>query len=914
MDSFLLSTKINPPPVKTNPVGRQHLLDVLDSGLNPGCKLILVSAPPGYGKTTLVSLWTSNRSFPLGWVSLDVGDNDLARFLTYLAAALENIVPGAVDLVRNYYQVSNPKSVEAAMVVLLNELAEVNEPHVLVLDDYHLITDQAVHNCLDFFLEHASPHTHLLLASRADPPLPLARLRARSQLLELRLADLKFSLDEVKVFIEQSAKLELSENQILALSNRTEGWAAGLQMAVLAVQAQPVQENVGSFIAAFTGSDRYILDYLVEEVLDHQPAHIQEFLLKTSILNRLDGRLCQALLSEARIEKAAEAAGSQELLDWLERSNLFVIPLDHERRWFRYHQLFADLLRRRLRQVYPDLILQLHQRASLAYEQLGRLEDAIEHALAAGDAHRAAVLIEQVVESLLIRGEMTTFLRWMHVLPQEVLLDRPLMGLYSVFIQVVSGVMDETASSHLKQLENVDHSSQFRGEFAAIRAVQAVYLGSIQTCEVELKQALEYLPPERSFLRSYMDVIQGVLYLWQGQDDQAARVFERTIRESQQSGNILFAVIGLRRLSRLYISHGKLHRAERMLQQIMQISQDSRGRPLPLAGMALAGLGELKLERNELDEAERLFKKGLQLTTRFSEMRTIDVYLSLARVYSARREFKQAGLMLDLADQLARMTESTDLDDIGVRMGRVRLGFAEQDFSLARQWIRELDLDKPFSEDDIQILLKPQDEFLEYHLRRYYLLLLARLRLAEEQPEQVLQIVKPLLTKFEGENRLTWVVECLLVLALAYKNLGNSIQSLQCLDKALEIAEPEGYVRIFLDEGDPMLGLLEQSARNGSRYAQHLVVAAGKKMGPSPPASRALQHKLIEPLTDRELEVLYLLPTHLTTPEIAERLIIAVSTVRTHIKNIYGKLGVHDRDGAVQRAHEIGLLTMGLEK
>ena len=468
----LLRTKFYIPPVRPELVSRPHLVERLNAGPRSGHKLTLISAPAGFGKTTLLSEWVAGCEQPVAWLSLDEGDNDPARFWVYFVAALQTVQAGIGATSLTALQAPQPPPIESALTPLINEIAAIPDPFALVLDDYHLITAQAIHDALAFLLDHLPPQMHLIIATRADPPLPIARLRGRGQLTELRQTDLRFTPDEAAAFLNQVMGLGLSAEDVAALEARAEGWIAGLQMAAVSMQGQ---EDVAGFIRAFTGSDRYILDYLVEEVLQRQPESVQTFLLQTAILDRLTGPLCDAVWDKSPTCPTAD--GGQAMLERLEQANLFIVPLDNERRWYRYHRLFADLLRSRLQQVHPDLAPTLHRRASKWYEENGLMAPAIEYALSAGDFERAANLIEQTAEATLMRSEVATFLNWVEALPDDVVRAWPRLGVFHGMASVLSGGPLHVAQSRLQDAAADEAAGLLSGEGTAFRAWIAVIRG-----------------------------------------------------------------------------------------------------------------------------------------------------------------------------------------------------------------------------------------------------------------------------------------------------------------------------------------------------------------------------------------------------------------------------------------------------
>ena len=652
MATPLLQTKLYIPPARPELVPRPRLIGRLSAGL--GRKLTLISAPAGFGKTTLLSEWLHRRgavtqrgwaqaAAPLhvAWLSLDESDNAPAHFLAYFIAAIQTIHQDIGQSVVAALQSSQSLPIQALLTTLINEIAAMPERSTLVLDDYHLITAQPIHDGLAFLLDHLPPQLHLVIATRADPPLPLARLRARGQLTELRQSDLRFTTDEAAAFLNRVMGLNLSPDHVTALESRTEGWIAGLQMASLAMQAHVStqgQENVAGYIRAFTGSDRYILDYLIEEVLQRQPESVQTFLLQTSILNHLTGTLCDAVTSSL-LEGHGEDAG-QAMLERLERVNLFIIPLDNERRWYRYHRLFADLLRSRLHRTHPNLAPTLHRRASKWFEQEGLISQAIGHALNAQDFERAAHLIEQNAEVTLMQGEVATFLRWVAALPDDRIRARPSLCVLHAWMLLLSGQPLEVIESRLQDADVDDELVM--GRITALRALIVAFQGQLSRAAELFRQALAQLPQEDRFIRDFVTWILSVSQL--SGDDGAAdhQAMDEVLRTSQKTGNVMIAVMIMCNQAELYMRQGQLHQAAVIYRRALELATDARGQRRPIAGQALIGLGELHREWNDLDAATRYLTDGIQLTDQWTEVGSLEAYIALARVRQARGDLDGA--------------------------------------------------------------------------------------------------------------------------------------------------------------------------------------------------------------------------------------------------------------------------------
>ena len=942
MSAPLLKTKLYIPRPRSNLVPRPDLIARLNAGLNG--KLTVVSAPAGFGKTTLLSEWihqmeqggkTEDESFHLSsvaWLSLDEGDNDLARFLAYFIASLRTIpeleaAKTGEALLEMFQSPSVGKEESQPTTALLTEL--INEitihgpaPFIQVLDDYHLITSQKIHDALAFLLENLPPNMHLVIAARADLPIHIARLRGGGQLNELRLAELRFTTTEAAAFLNQVMNLDLDAADILALTKRTEGWIAGLQMASLALQAKisaQGRENIDQYVQAFTGSNRYVLDYLVEEVLVQQTEQVQSFLLQTSILDRLSAPLCEALINDSAGDKVPNSlsptrfTNCQEILEYLDHANLFLIPMDDQRAWYRYHRLFADLLRQRLRQEYPRLVATLHSRASVWYEQRGFIGPAIDHALTAKDFERGADLIEANIETTLMRGEVPTTLRWMEALPEDLVCSKARLCLYYAWALMLSG---RSIGEIEIQLEKIHAQDDFIvGGIAALKAFLAMMQIRIAATIELSQQALQLLPEDETFMRAIANWSLNMAELASGDDETRHQMVDEILKTSQEIGNVMIASWALNQLARLYIHQGQLHQAESTYQRAVELSTDLGGQRTPIAGIALIGLGKLHYEWNDLETATRHFDEGIENSESWREIAAMEGYVSLARLKGSQGEFDSAQAAILTARQLAVRFDAAEWDDYYVDFSEVRLWVAQGNYNAAMEWFAEQEMTGDArAEDSTGFEIDYHD-----HMRKYRHVAYSQTLILQDHPADALYLLGPLLQEMEGKKRVDFVIEIQALRALAYHAIGDHETALGALKTALSLAEPGGYVRVFIDKGEKMRKLLQQVESDDfvDPYVRILLSAfdeMGAHLEPdtqeATPQSRVTRHpyELVDPLSEREVEVLRLLRTNLSSPEIADELVIAVSTVRTHIKNIYGKLGVHSRTQAVDEAKDLGIL------
>ncbi len=880
MSDILLATKLTIPPIRKGLVVRPRLMEQLNTGLEH--RLTLVSAPAGFGKTTLLSAWAAQCTLPTAWLTVDEDDNDPACFQRYLMAAAKQV--GIQSRSEKADETAIRPGMEVWLADFINQAAGNRQDFLLVLDDMHLLTSQPVHAALAFLLEHLPDNLHLVLASRADPPLPLARLRARGQLAEIRLADLRFTAEEASTFLNQAMRLGLTAEDISALVMRTEGWIAGLQMAAISLQSHP---DATSFIQAFTGSNRYILDYLMEEVLQRQTPEVQDFLLKTSILEQMCGSLCEAILP------GLESGQGQITLERLEHANLFVLPLDDQRDWYRYHRLFADLLQRQLQQALTSEVQNLHRSASQWFEGQGLVGEAIEHSLKAHDFERAAGLIEATANTMLMTSQTATLRRWVQALPAESLPARPHLHIYYACTLLLEGqVLDETE----RQLQTIIAAGNLLpAHLAPLKAYLALYLGLMPEAVRLSRQALEELPAEDRFLRSVAEWIINIASIYSGDRNAALPVLEQVIQMSQRAGNVMLAVMSVTNLADTYLSKGDLNLAKQSYQRALEMAVDLRGKPLPVSGLPLARLGEIAREHNNLDEAETLLNEGIRRMKPWNNIAANYGLVSLALIQQARGNTQIATEIIQKAIERASQTEATQLDDLLVRLIQSRLWLMQGDLTRVRDWLAQPESDVKFGD-------------LEPHMRMHAHIQRARALITLGRAQEALPFLEALPPALEKAGRKRRIMEVLNLTALAYAALGEQTRALDALEQSLAIAEAGGFVRTVLDEGAAMLHLLEQSAKRGNVYAHRLLEA--DRVIKTPGVNSVGRSFGKEVLSQRELDVLKLVAAGLSNQEIAERLFVTLRTVKFHTSNILAKLGVKNRIQAVARARELGLFDL----
>lgn len=787
-------------------------------------------------------------------------------------------------------QSPQPPPPQAFLNGLINDLSEMRSPFALVLDDYHVINAQPVHEAVTYLLDHLPQQMHLVILTRADPPLPLARLRARNQLVEIRAGDLRFTSGEAAAFFNQVMGLALSADDIAALEQRTEGWIAGIQLAALAMQSplsMQRSEDISEFITAFTGSNYYVADYLAAEVLSRQSELVRAFLLQTSILGRMTGELCDWL---------TERSDSQAMLRQLDTANLFLIPLDDERRWFRYHHLFADVLRTQLRQAYPDRIAELHRRAAEWYEQNGFVSEAINHTLIIGDQPRAARLIENNAMAMLMRGEAITVLNWIASIATLVR-ERPWLAIYKSYAYLCTGQLDllepvlKGVEERIDALGSRRKADEMRYHIAGIRALATVRKSGAQAINLA-HQALELMPDGDPVVRGIIVYTLGEACWSVGDLTGARRAYAEASQINKAVENYLAGVLSLSALAALLTEQGELHRAAETYQTAIQMATRSDGRMMPAAAQACLGLSGINYEWNDLESATRLALQALELGRRWGFPDTlVGIHLMRARLYQAQGDTMAAFEPLREAEELAEAKGVTLMMALRVDAARVRLWLAQANLEALTRWARE----QPFD---------PLDEIT--YPRQLTYVTFSRILIAQNRADAALLLLERLLSQVEALGQMGRALEVLILQTIALAELGDTSRALAVLARALALAPSEGYVRAFLDEGVPMAKLLRRAGSHGvaPKYVAGLLAQFDKEIGIMPTA----QQPLIEPLTERELEVLRLLADGLSNQEIARQLIVALGTAKTHTASLYRKLDVISRTQAVARARELGLL------
>jgi LuxR family transcriptional regulator, maltose regulon positive regulatory protein len=892
MPAPILATKLHVPSPRPLAVRRPRLIARLDEGLagGRGRALSLISAPAGFGKTTLLGEWIELRrlrdpGLGIAWLSLDEGDGDPSRFLLYLAAALQGIEPGCGADAMAALQSPRPPSFESIRAELVNEIEGMSRDLLLVLDDYHEIVSPRIDEELAFLLEYRPPRLQLAIATREDPNLPFARLRARGELVELRAADLRFSSEEAADFLGRVMGLRLEAEELAALEGRTEGWIAGLQLAALSMRGR---EDAGGFIRSFTGGHRFVLDYLAEEVLRREPEGIQAFLLRTSVLDRLCGPLCDALMRGGPCSLPGLGATAQETLEYLERANLFILPLDDERRWYRYHRLFAELLRQRLEQGGGAIAAGLHARASEWYEDEGDYIEAFRHAAAAGDLDRAERLATSRGTPVHFRGAVIPILDWVSSLPAATLDARPSLRVLFSTLSLVAGRTTgveealDAAASALSRAEGSEKNRDLLGRIEAARATLAVTRYRPDEILDHARRAFEYLLPEDLPFRMTATWAIAVAHFLKGDRAAIGRAFEDLESMSRLAQDLFFTQLALCGLGEVQLQDNRLYQAAESFRRALETFGEQ---PQPNANEAHLGLARISYERNELDAAEEEGELALHLARQYDDAidRSLVCELFLARVKLTRGFDAAADAKLrDLAATARARGFLHRLPEIAAMQALVllRRGDVEAASRLAEaQGLR---------------------------------LLRARVSLARNEPASALAILERLGGEMEARGWKDEALKALVLRALALRAGGREEEALRLLGPALDQAEAGGFVRLFLDEGEPMAALLSAATARGKggAYADKLLAAFAAESRPGSAAASAssLAQRLVDPLSQRELEVLALVAEGLSNREIGERLFLALDTIKGHNRRIFDKLDVKRRTEAIVRARGLGLL------
>ena len=907
MGMILLESKLHIPTPSHRLVSRPRLQNALEENLVRH-RLVLVSAPAGYGKTTLLADWARATSLPVAWLSITGEEVDVERFLRYLLAAWETVQPDILEQPLGILLGSRMPDIKAVLPAFINAANQLTGQLVFILDDYHLIEDPAIHEAVSFILDHLPAQLHFILASRSEPPLPLARYRARGQLLEIRAGDLHFTREESTEFLNRSMELDLSPDQVASLQAKTEGWIAGLQLAALAIQRRP---GGAEGVPLVSGRQRFIADYLGEEVLAQLPADMQDFLLKTSLLDSLCGPLCDAILGDRGkgIRDSTPPASlspipfnSQAVLEKLEKSNLFLIPLDNERTWYRYHSLFADFLRGELNRRHPEQVQELHRRAARWYLHHDLPEQAFRHALAGDDAERVIEIGEIYINAKLAGGEIKVVAGWLDSLPAAWYAAYPVLGLAQAAFLFFTGAfqaairrVDEVEQKMLSA-EGEDKGGQL-ARVTAVRCFAACFQNDLARAEILANQALRDLPDADLGFRPGIYGALGDTYRQNGRWEEAKESYLKVLDFSHAPAVRIDAVHVFGALADLDLRQGHLQSAARYWRKALAAigERENWGRlPLPVIGWVYIRTGEILYEWNQLAEAWDHVWRGLERAELGGDVRALIAgYLIAARLKLAEGEVETAAEYLERVRPLMEQAQFPEWTSQFERT-QLELWLAQDRLRAAVNWSDEM-------LQDGGIEARPESGVTQLAIARVLII-------KGDAPslERAKTFLERLIKASQEEGRTVITIEARALEALADWRRGERAGAMTSLEHALRLAEAEGYVRLFADLGLPMARLLQEARSRAvmPEYVDKLLAAFGADLEHPAPAQAALP----EPLTPREEEVLGLMAAGLTNREIAEQLVVSPETVKKHTSNIYGKLGVSKRTEAVARARELDLL------
>ncbi|HEX9839540.1 MAG TPA: LuxR C-terminal-related transcriptional regulator [Anaerolineales bacterium] len=888
----LLSTKLFIPRPRKNLVSRLCLVDRLNAGLDK--KLTLIAAPAGFGKTTLLSEWIPQSPRCVTWLSLDHGDNDPVKFWAYFIASLQRLRPQLGENALALLQSPQAPPITSILTVLINDILAFEDAFTTVLDDYHLIETQPIHESLTFLIDHLPANMHLVMTTRIDPPIQLSRLRVHDQVTELRANDLRFSAVEAAAFLTQVMRLNLSADQITALEARTEGWIAGLQIAGLSMQGHG---DVAGFIESFSGSHRHILGFLADEVLNQQPRNRLSFLLQTSILDRLCGPLCDAVTGES---------SGQAILEKLELDNLFIARLDDEGQWYRYHPLFGEVLRARLEGTQRDQIPELHRRASQWFEQSGQTPEAIDHLISGADFSRASDLITGIIQSYNNRGAVSTLVNWMSRLPEEQVFNSAELLSYQGWLLYLAGQVDLAKKHVQKAKAHITHDtpSVARGRLAYLSSQFAIAEGDMTAVNTYASEALELIGEQDPFFRILALMTIAGTQTIAGDTRKAIDNLREAARIGEKSRLPLPTLTAYAKLANQLNWHGKLQEGRAICRHAMGLYLDSSGQPSPISSIAFVEAAKLAYEEDDLDLLEPY------IHTADKQAKVLGVPAVAFEIMYIQALFEMSMGNTDAALDLARQGRES-AGQMSLKWYHSLFAALEADLSLrvgyftaVEDWIKSADL-----------ISNRSNSLLHIHENLVY----ARCLVLQNRLSEAAELLAGLESVLKQVEYYRHLIKVLILKAQLLQRHNDSGQAMECLAEALRLAAPQNYRRVFLDEGEPIQKLLlnyqaliknsiSDGVDRGSirllTFTDELLSSFSNPISVNEPRPNSLP----EPLSQRELDILQLIATGRSNKEIAEILVIAVSTVKSHINNLYGKLGTQRRTQAISIARDLGLL------
>jgi LuxR family maltose regulon positive regulatory protein len=891
----ILTTKLFIPAASSRLVFRPRLIELLNQGMNG--KLILISAPAGFGKTTLLSEWVNQNKVSYSWISLDPYDNDIERFISYVVASLETIHLKIDEQVLNLPIPNLGDDFTGFLIPFINQIATTDRPFCLVLDDYHQIQIQEIHDVITYLLDNLPPKMTLVIATRSDPPLRFAKLRSQGKLCEVRATDLQFTIEETGCFLNQVMGINLAQADITQLSQKTEGWIAGLQLAAISLQKNP---NKHAFVQAFAGDDRYIADYLLDEALSSQPPRIQSFLLQTSILEQLNSPLCNLITGRN---------DSHEILTELGSANLFLVPLDNQRNWYRYHHLFRDLLQQHLKQTLSsDQIASMHCRASDWYKENNMIVDAIRHAFEAGDMVHVARLVEENIFTLLDQGEIRTLIRWMEMIPDKVKLNRRWLNIAHAWALIYAGnlkvgeEMLRHAEEELYELD-ADEQAHAKGYIYAVRAYSSWFQAESVIAEDYSRQALALLPANDLSICAFASLTLGTALVQGGKLEGAPDALQNSIDWGRASSNTHIYILAAGNMAYLFLFKGQIGKAEHVCQEVFNSFESKQKREqFPAIAQIYSMMTSVFLVRNELDQALQCAREGLEISKHWNQIDTLTMsYSSVVDTLTARGDYEEAYNLLKQVQSLS--SDVSRWFRITLEESEVAIYLASGNYAAASRWAKESGMDY---RDQI-----PETKFFIYRT-------LAQVLIAEGRFSEASHLLNELIKGAERTGAYGLLLSVLPMQSIVQMSLGDQEGALIILNRALLMAESEGCIRIYILLGEPMEALLRLAYAHNihpafcARLLEIIETDRNRRM-----ISKTVRQDIksdinfdkVEQLSLRELEVLKLIAQGYTNQEIALDLVLSLYTIKSHARNIFSKLGVKNRTEAVAKARLLGLLT-----